>query len=229
MKEYDLMVKTFIIFIAVVLTITAEAQASLIQNGDFGTPDIGGSFVTLNNPPANFGWTIVSDGRPNGTSTTGILGVDLINLFWVGSGGTTNPDGIDQSIDIDGGSSISQSFATVIGQEYTVEFSYSHHPFTASSLGHVSVDGLSSLISEQLSHNIPNSQVDMEWGTFIQTFTADSITTTLMLEGNVTNGSLGFAVDNIRVVSPIPIPATAVLFSTGLLALPLWMRRRISA
>lgn len=231
MKKYDFMVAVSIISMVGILTITDEAQASLIQNGDFGTPNVGGSFVTLNTAPTGFGWTIVSDGTPSGTSTTGITGVDLINSFWVGTGGRIDPEGIDQSLDIDRLSSISQSFATTIGQEYTVGFSYSHHPFVTASLGRVSVDGLSSLISEVLLHNTPNSQANMQWNPFIQTFTADSTMTTLMLEGNLTNNSFGFAVDNIQVVSAsaIPIPATALLVSTGLLALITpWMKRRIS-
>ena len=221
--------RLFVSVFAAVLTAAPgfinTAQASLIVNGNFDTPDVAGSFVTFNAAPAGFGWSMFSDGTPNNTATTGVLGVDVINTLWVGTGGTTNPDGIDQSLDIDRTSSIWQSFATTVGTTYVLEFSYSHNRFATSATGRVSVDGSGSLIAEDLVHNLLATAGNMNWVTFSRSFMADSDLTTLKFEGNIANNNLGFVVDNISVTA-IPLPAAAYLFPAGLLAGVAWMRRR---
>ena len=211
------------------LTISAtQVNANLIQNGNFDTPDVTGSFVTFNSSPAGFGWTIVSDDTPDGSATTGFLGVDVINTLWAGSGGTTNPDGFDQSLDIDRLSSISQSFPTDIGQTYFIEFDYSHNRFASSASGMVKVDGASSLISSDLFHNTPNNASNMQWDTYLNSFVADSATTTLTLSGDLDNGKFGFVVDNVSVTT-VPIAPALWLFGSGLLGLVGFARRKHSA
>ena len=115
-----------VMLLTLIVTKSGTAQQNLIVNGGFDVPDIitdlPPGFQTFNESPAGFGWTIVSDGTPNQFATTGFLGVDLIDRLWSGIGGTSNSDGFDQSVDIDGESSISQTFSTVIGREYTLEF-----------------------------------------------------------------------------------------------------------
>ena len=177
-------------------------QQNLILNGDFNTPDISASYETLNVAPPGFGWTIVSDGRSHAPSTTNVMGVDIVNTFWVGEGQIVNPDGVAQSLDIDGMSSISQSFTTTPGQSYSVEFLFSHHFLRQSSSGTLTVEGNVALLSETLLHDIPNAQADMQWSRFTRTFEADSELTTLTIQGKAENDGFGFAVDDIR-VSPI--------------------------
>lgn len=218
MKNHRLFVSVLIANVMASPGYFNRAHAALIVNGHFDTPDVTGSFVTFNAAPAGFGWSMFSDGTPNSTATTNILGVDVINTLWVGTGGTTNPDGIDQSLDIDRTSSIWQSFATSVGTSYILEFSYSHNRFAASASGRVSVDGASSLISEDLVHSLPVTIGNMNWVTFTQSFVADSDMTTLKFEGNIANNNLGFVVDNISVTA-VPLPPAALLFQTGLLAI----------
>ncbi len=200
------------------------AGANLIQNGNFDTPDVTGSFVTFNDdaPPAGFGWTIVTDNTPNGSATTGKVGVDVINTLWVGTGGTSNPDGIDQSLDIDGVSSISQSFPTLIGETYFLELSYSHNRFASSAMGTVVLEGATELLSEILVHDVANNAANMQWLVFATSFVADSTSTTLAIQGDASNGIFGFVVDDISVV---PEPATVLLLGGGLLALGVLRQR----
>ena len=179
-------------FLAMLFALANSAHANLILNPDFDAPDISSDFETLNDAPSGFGWTIVSDGTPNLSATTGVLGVDLINTFWVGTGGTTNPDGRDQSVDIDGASSISQSFATTIGTEYLLEFSYSHHYLAGASTASLLIEGTNTLVSETLLHNISNSPSNMQWLLSSHAFVADSGFTTLTLQGLASQGGTGF-------------------------------------
>ncbi len=174
------------------------AQANLLVNGRFDTPDIGGCFTTFTNTPSGFGWIILPAGS---------FGVDLIDgaqvgqACWDGIGGTDNPDGIDQSLDIDGATSIIQSFATVVGQSYELRLFYSRNSrFTSvPRTGFVTITGNNPLISETLIHNIPNSPTDMQWRLFSRIFIADSNITTLTIQGDDANGFEGFVVDNVTV------------------------------
>ena len=214
--------------VSIALTYANNAFANLIQNGNFDTPDVTGSFVTFNNAPVGFGWTIVSDGTASASATTGFLGVDVINTLWVGTGGTANFDGIDQSLDIDRLSSISQSFATVVGQTYSIDFNYSHNPFASSASGRVSVDGATSLISVDLVHNTLNSASNMQWADFSNSIVADSTITTLKFKGALANDRFGFVVDDIS-VNAIPIPPAVWLFGSGLLGMIGIARRKKAA
>jgi len=138
--------------LTLIVTKSGTAQQNLIVNGGFDVPDIitdlPPGFQTFNESSAGFGWTIVSDGTPNQFAATGFLGVDLIDRLWSGIGGTSNFDGFDQSVDIDGESSISQTFSTVIGREYTLEFFY-----LGSRAEYVTAQGNSTLISDTV--NLP--------------------------------------------------------------------------
>lgn len=188
--------------ISAIVAFAGQAQANLISNGDFDVPDLVNpplGFETFNDAPPGFHWTIDPDGTPNSSATTGFLGVDVIDGFWVCIGGTANPDLSGQCLDIDGDSSISQSFDTVPGQEYLVELNYSHHFQSPSSTGFLTVEGDSVLLSETLVHDLNNNRFNMMWLLFSGTFVADSAETTLTLQGVAAQGGLGFAVDNVSV------------------------------
>ena len=192
------------------------AQANVILNGGFETPDIGGRFVTYTTAPIGFDWAITGSGG---------VGVDVINSEWQGVSGIVNPDGIDQSVDIDFASTLSQSFATAPGQEYSLHFAYSHNFNAAQSTGHVDVTGVTNLLSATLIHDIPNTQSNMEWLSFDSLFIADSSTTTLTFTGEFSNGNLGFVIDDVM-VNTIPIPAAVWLFGSGLIGLLGLARRK---
>jgi len=216
-----------------ILASSTTAVGSLIFNGGFDAPDVSGRFVTFNTAPAGFGWTITSDGTTDPRPTTGIIGVDVVNSEWVGIGGTVNPDGLDQSLDIDGSSSISQTFSTVVGLEYALRFHYSHNFNALSSLGSVIVEGTAVLISEALLHDTQNSPSDMQWDLFSSTFVADSDVTNLTIQGDARNSVAGFVVDNVNVhvskAPAVPEPGVVWLLSSGALGLIGMARRKKAA
>ncbi|NES66700.1 MAG: hypothetical protein F6K24_16300 [Okeania sp. SIO2D1] len=78
-----------------------EALATnLIKNGDFEKIDYTGSYTTYNSVtvPDEFDWSISNDF------------VYLVNSFWSGVSGTTNPDGFDQSLELRPNAILSQTF-----------------------------------------------------------------------------------------------------------------------
>ena len=173
------------------------ASANLILNGGFETPDIGGRFTTYTSAPTGFDWSITGSGG---------YGVDIINYEWDGVSGTSNPDGYDQSVDIDYASTLSQSFSTTPGTAYRIRFAYTHNFNTSESTGYVDIAGLENLLSVTLVHDTPNTQQNMQWMYFEDTFTADSATTELTFTGEYSNGKLGFSVDDVSV---IPVGGTS--------------------
>lgn len=219
------------IAVAVALLAAAPASAaSLLTNGDFETPTATGTpFVTYNNtPPASFGWSISSDLTPNSAATTGLLGVDHIDTYWDGAGA-----GPDRSIDIDGVSVLSQSFATIIGETYTLEFAYSRNfnnganPISIDLL----IEGLGTLLSDRVTSTQSVTQANMNWQVYTNSFVADGTTATLSFIGLQTGTSfersLGFALDEVSVVpATIPLPAGLPLLLAGLGGLALLKRPR---
>ena len=88
------------------------------------------------------------------------------------------------------------------------------------------VTGATNLLSATLTHDIPNTQANMEWLFFDSLFTADSSTTTLTFTGEFSNGVLGFAIDDVRAV---PVPPAVWLFGSGLLGVVGIARRKKAA
>jgi hypothetical protein len=50
----------------------------------------------------------------------------MVNSFWSGVSGRTNPDGFDQSLELKPNSILSQNFVTQVGQTYELSFWYAH-------------------------------------------------------------------------------------------------------
>ncbi|MGA9378034.1 MAG: DUF642 domain-containing protein, partial [Phormidium sp.] len=107
---------------------SAALAANLIANGDFEAVDISVPYTTYNstNIPNGFGWSISNDF------------VFLVNNFWSGVSGTTNPDGFDQSLELRPDATLSQKFATKVGHNYELSFWYAHDPDNekGSAMGH---------------------------------------------------------------------------------------------
>ncbi len=195
---------------------TSTSYANLIMNGDFETPDISGRFLTLTSEPLGFGWTIEGSGG---------FGVDIVNTEWQGISGTSNSDGIDQSVDIDFASTLTQSFSTTPGETYFLEFAYSHNFNRGASTGNVDITGVGNLFSTTLTHDIQNSQQDMQWIFFRDSFIADGTSTTLTFTGEFDNNVFGFAVDDVS-VSTVPLPAGIYLFFSSIMLLAFKVRGR---
>ena len=190
------------------------SAANLLVNGDFEVFDVDGSFVSYGADqfsevdrfgthvvtpggtlPAEFGWSL--------ETSDPILGLDLVNSLWQGVSGTSNPDGLDQSVDLDVDARLSQSFATEVGQTYALSFWYSHNPGendNLSSAGTVRVEGNDTLLETGLTHDILNSVGRTQFVRYGVLFTADSETTTLTFEGKAANAGYGLVLDDVSVV-----------------------------
>ena len=147
-----------------------EARGSLVVNGGFELPAVGGTYSTLTSGLT--GWTIESGS------------VDLIHTYWT-------PFEPTQSLDLDGTSpgTISQSFATLPGHSYELFFAFSNNPdghgqvynggpssFPASA--RVTLDGTTTLLSHDIWHDAAHgftpasSLSSMNWNVYTAVFTA---------------------------------------------------------
>jgi len=171
------------------------ATAATIINGSFETGDF-------------TGWISTGTGNnvtPNEGSTDGIYAASFNGGEVVGNG------------------TLSQSFTTVIGNTYLLDFDYG--VFNAPNIAipqtqnlRVELIGGSTLLSQILTDTGSNPNV---FTTYAFGFTADSISTTLSFTDLTTlsqSASTDFVIDNVS-VSPVPVPAAVWLFGSGLLGL----------
>lgn len=176
----------------------ANAATNLIVNGGFESSTFNGNFTTFSAGSTGLtGWTI----------TTG--SVDLINQYWAPSSGNYS---LDLSGNQDG--TISQSFATVIGQKYVVSFDMAGNPDDKAidpekylQVG-LSQEPLYTVNTTQTSRN------NMGWITKSFVFQAVSAQSTLHFAGGQ-ESAYGVALDNISVTA-VPEPETFAMLLAGL-------------
>ncbi len=104
---------------------------------------------------------------------------------------------------------LSQSFATVAGQSYTVTFDLGVLAYTSSSQTmQLSVDGTGNLINRSIT--IAGVNGSLRWYPQSQAFTANSTSTTLTFRDQSTSTQgLDMTLDNVVVTGPPPPPNTA--------------------
>ena len=196
-----------LIAIAAAGLLASTAGAATIVNGSFeiGT-DPGAGFSNLAaGSPAITGWTV------------GGFGVDYIGGYWQAS------DGV-RSVDLSGASagSVSQSFATSIGTEYTVFFDLSGNP-DGGNANKISVVSISGSLPDIKIYTVgaSNSRSNMNWETFSYAFTAfDSISTLTFASAEY--NPFGPALDNVSVIdggggigAGVPEPASWAMMLVG--------------
>lgn len=193
------------------LLMPSLAQANLITNGDFTScSGCGGAFATK---PG--GSTDVSGWLVTGTS------VDVILSYW-----QAPPLG-GNSIDLNGSTGdpgnraggVSQSFATVAGQSYLVNFYLSGNP------DNNNVDSLKSAVvsavADSSTYTFDTSGIsksNMGWVLESFVFSAISSTSTLSFAGVNQDDFYGAAIGNVS-VSETPEPGTLMMMGFGMLAL----------
>lgn len=188
------------------------AQANLIQNGSFenGT-DPGVSF----SGPLGVGNTSIDDWAITAGS------VDYIGGYWQPAEGA-------RSIDLAGTSlgTLSQTFATVLGQTYSVQFA-----MASNTAGGPSVKTLKAIAGDfngdfSFDHT-GKTNSDMGWTDKTFNFTAQGALTTLSFSALNGECCYGPALDNVRVElvdNQAPEPVSALLVGLSLAGLG-WSRR----
>lgn len=187
------------VFLAVAV-LAVPVCASMIQNGGFESPAIYGTYQTFTTGADIFGWTVT------GTS------VDLVLAA------TYSAHSGNQSIDLagtPGPGGVKQSFATVAGQDYTVDFWLSSNggPFTSSL----------QVFWNDISAGTFDSPVQGTWELRTLQLTATTNNTTLEFYSPI-SGTAGPLLDDVSVNTPEP--ATWTLFGGFLLAAGLRRLRR---
>jgi Protein of unknown function (DUF642) len=235
------MVKSRLIAALVVgLGVAQNASAdNLLVNGGFEVPVQGGPlFATFNIPAGSTlitGWNVVQGN------------VDLTNVCCYGPGpNTLNPSSV-QDVDLIGDTTgsngvfggLSQSFATIAGQQYRLTFDYSHNNGTPSPDYAVQVTVADAHAPANTVFSVEQSQAFFPgvgfpsggWQTFSRDFTANSDLTLLTFIDTRGAFNAGIYLDDVSVqaVSSVPGPIAGaglpglILASGGILG---WWRRR---
>nr|WP_315261319.1 choice-of-anchor C family protein [uncultured Duganella sp.] len=202
-------IKALVVTAAALSALASTAQSSeLIDNGGFESDYHPGSFIELSSGLS--GWTITAGS------------VDLINGYWQAAGGS-------YSIDLNGGSAatLSQSFATNIGQLYNVSFSMAGNPDGGGAVKSImaGVTGMSTFTFD----GTGASHGAMNWQARSFSFVASSSLSTLTFAGDSSTGPYGVALDNVSVTAAVPEPETYGMLIAGLGVLGLLARRRRGA
>lgn len=207
--------------------------ATILTNGGFETPVLDSSnapqgyldITAGNEAVAGFtGWTITTNGVDIytngvlGSSATVYEGVQALDLVGFGSAG-----------------GISQSFSTVIGQQYSLSFAYGHNGIstTTASAEVLLSDTNGTLLDTIITHD---NLSPTEWVLFSQTFTASASTTTLSFTETVGGNNGGVVLDAVSVdearIGAVPEPSSFALLGLGSLGLAInayRQRRTVSA
>jgi choice-of-anchor C domain-containing protein len=205
---------------ALTLCAVGSAHANLISNGSFEDPGIGLWYQ-------NYG---VNTGDPNYAGAT-IPGwsispnnVDIVSDKFSGAPAY---DG-HQYLDLVGTGStggISQSFDTVLGQQYTLSFAYGNNPWSTTT-----ASGLIDVVVSSLLNPIPithdtSTTSNINWTLTSITFTGTGNPSILSFLNTVGGNNGGILLDDISVTAT-PIPPALALFGGGLGLISLVARRK---
>ena len=177
-------------------TTAAPASAAPFANGSFEARPIVGSFeVRGPGDTLGGGWIV----QPGGT-------VDLVKGYW-----TDHADGL-QSIDLDGDRArgkICQTFDTGAGQDVSIRFSMSRN------FNDFSRRGMNSLLATVngaplgddgvFTHDLPVSQIEMNWVEHVESFTgsgSDTVCFESLSQADQAQQGTGPALDHVVLNSP---------------------------
>jgi choice-of-anchor C domain-containing protein len=144
--------------------------------------------------------------------------IDVVGTLWIANSGTYSTDLTGTSA-----GSISQTFATNIGESYIVEFYMAGNP---ASQGVMTLwASVGPVVNSPYTFDTTGKDRDnMGWTQHSFTFVAQDTTSTLTLASQVP-GVYGPAVDDISVNSTVPEPGTSLLAGLAFGALYLLRRR----
>ena len=206
-------------------------SADLLVNGNFEVPVQGPpNYATFNIPAGSTyitGWTVVQGNvdltttanygpGPNTLDLTSVQDIDLIGDT-AGSGG------------VFGG--LSQTFTTVVGQQYQLTFDYSHNPgaFSATYAAQVTVADASAPANTVLNTQVSQAFGPAPWVSFSMTFTANSTSSILTFIDTAGGSNGGIYLDDVS-VNPVSATVadsgyTGAMLLLGLLSVALLAHR----
>ena len=223
------MFSKIVVAAALLVSASAASATNIIMNGGFENPPIADPCCTTipGNGTVDY-WNVVSGN------------VNVVNGYYGSQGVDMNPaanlakEGV-QYLDLigEGGvGSISQSFDTVLGQLYTLTFSYSHNLFGGSADGappfeaNYSVGNSSGQLLRGMITHSTGSPSNLDWktgtGSFVGTGTSEILNFT---NTSPTMGNAGILLDEVS-VSAVPEPATWMMMIGGFGVAGVAMRRR---
>jgi hypothetical protein len=208
------------------LCATAQAK-NLIVNGGFESPQVPMAQDCTSLQAGNgslTGWTIIDSAQQASTG-----GITVIN-HWINvpknqePSIATLPSEGDQFLQLQNhitksSGMISQSFNTVVGQQYALQFDYTALDFTSRPI----ILKYSVGIDEQTIELVSQAYQQIPWATHTLEFEAIASVTTLSFDGQFIGGFWGPSIDNVRV--SVPEPQTCAWLG-GLLALTCAATRR---
>ncbi len=189
-------------------TPACNPEINLLKNGGFEMPDIGtGSFSIVKDINLDAGsvlewlvaWTSPQDG--------GRLGLEIQDHIAgnpaVGSG--------DQFAELDGDHpvTISQTVATVPGQQYELSFKYSPRAGRTAADNQITVKADGSVLGAVLSAD-GNTDGTTNWNDYFRTFTAADASTLIEFADTGTDTSYGGYLDDVSLHCVVPVEDTTV-------------------
>lgn len=194
---------------ALLACLGSGADAAVFMNGGFEIGPDPGVFTEHGTGDSTItGWTVTS-----GT-------IDYIGTYWQAQGGSS------RSIDLAGSSlgTIEQTFDTIAGQTYQVNFYTSRNPDGGDPLrsGTVSINGT----DHTFYYSASNDRSNMMWLLNSYTFTASGTSSTLSFAADASAGCCyGPALDSVSVAA-VPEPSTWAMMLMGFGAIGVGLRRR---
>lgn len=190
---------------ALAAPMAAWADTNLLTNGSFEAT-----------AQANGSWNIYSP-IPGWTANPAVEIRD--NVAGKAQDGTNYAE-----LDANVNGSITQSFATIAGAQYTLSFWYSNRTNTAVATNGISFGlGNGWIAAPALA---VNNSGDNLWSQVSYNFTAGSGVTTLSFMATGNSDSYGTSLDNVSVTAAVPEPSTYALMFGGLAAVGFVARRR---
>jgi len=197
--------RTLLLTAALVAPMAAWADDNLLVNGSFEAT-----------AQANGSWNVYS-AIPGWTANPAVEIRD--NVVGKAKDGSNYAE-----LDANVNGSITQSFATVAGTEYTLSFWYSNRTNTAVATNGISFGlGNGWIATPTLA---ANNSGDNLWSQVSYNFIAGSNLTTLGFMATGTNDSYGTSLDKVSVTAAVPEPSTYALMFGGLAAVGFIARRR---